>query len=116
MKWSREPAAWAVIVVAIVSAIATWDGNPFVSESQLPIVIAVVNAVAAFVVAIRVRPIAPAVIVAVVSPLAALLAGYGVHVDPDLIGVVNTMLVPAVLGLIARPQQTPIDTESGATV
>lgn len=108
MRFVREPAAWAALAVALVSALATWKGNPLVTDEQLPLVVAVVDALAAAVVAARVRPIAPSVVTGVISAVGALLAGYGVTIIPhDFIGVVNAVLVPAVLGLIARDQQTP---------
>jgi hypothetical protein len=107
MRFSREPAAWGAIVIAVASVLATWP-NDVVSGEQVPLIVAVVNGVVAAAVAWRVRPVAPSVIIAVTTPLAALLAGYGVDLPPTLIGTVNAIVVPALLGLIARDQQTPV--------
>ncbi len=106
MKLSREPAAIGAVVIAVVSVFATWR-NGVVSEANLPLVIAVVDGVVALAVAWAVRPVAPSLIIGIITPLAALLAGWGVDLPPTLIGTVNVLLVPALLGLVARAQQTP---------
>jgi hypothetical protein len=108
MKFSREPAVWGALLIAAVSVFATWQGNPLVNGDQLPLVVAVVNAVVSAVVAWRVRPVEPAVLVGLVTAAGALLAGYGVDLPPALIGTVNALLVPALLGLVTRAQQTPV--------
>lgn len=106
MNLNREPAAIGAAIIAVVSVLATWP-NVIVNDGNLPLVIAITDGVIALVVAWAVRPIAPALIIAITTPLAALLAGYGVDFPPALIGTVNTLLVPALLGLVARAQQTP---------
>jgi hypothetical protein len=106
MTFNREPAAIGAVVIAVVSVFATWP-NTVVDGDNLPLIIAIIDGVVALAVAWAVRPIAPSLIIAITTPLAALLAGYGVDLPPALIGVVNTLLVPALLGLVARQQQTP---------
>ncbi len=106
MTLNREPAAIGAVIIAVVSVFATWP-NVVVSGENLPTVIALVDGVVALAVAWAVRPVAPSLIVAIITPLAVLLAGYGVDLPPALIGTVNTLLVPALLGLLARSQQTP---------
>lgn len=106
MNVSREPAAIGAAVIAVISVLATWP-NALVSGDQLPLVIAVVDGLVALFVAWSVRPMAPALLIGITSPLAALLAGYGVDLPPALIGTVNVLLIPALLGLVARAQQTP---------
>jgi hypothetical protein len=107
MKLTREPAAWGAIVIALVTLAATWP-NDVVDGEKLPLIVAVVDGLVAAWVAWKVRPVAPSVIIAVTTPVAALLAGYGVDLPPSLIGTVNVILVPALLGLLARSQQTPV--------
>lgn len=107
MRLSREPAAWGALVIAVASVLATWP-NDIVSADQVPLIVALVNGIVAAVVAWRVRPVAPSVIIAVTTPLAALLAGYGVDLPPTLVGTINAIVVPALLGLVARQQQTPV--------
>lgn len=104
--FNREPAAIGAAIIAIVSVFATWP-NAVVDGGNLPLIIAIIDGVVALAVAWAVRPVAPALIIAITTPLAALLAGYGVDFPPALIGTVNVLLVPALLGLVARAQQTP---------
>lgn len=106
MRLSREPAAIGALVIAIVSVVATWR-NGLVHADNLPLVIALVDGIVALAVAWAVRPIMPSLLIGITTPLAALLAGYGVDLPPELIGAVNTLLLPALLGLLARSQQTP---------
>jgi hypothetical protein len=107
MKLTKEPAAYGAMVIALVTLVATWP-NAVVDAGHLPLVIAVVDGGVAAVVAWRVRPVAPSVVIAVTTPVAALLAGYGIDLPPSLIGTVNVILVPALLGLVARAQQSPV--------
>lgn len=106
MRVAREPAAWAAIFIAVLTAGATIP-NPLISEAQLPLWVAGVDAVLAALVAWKVKPIAPATVTAVISAVAVLAAGYHAPVNHQLIAAVNAFVVPAVLGLIARSQQTP---------
>lgn len=106
MKLTREPAAWGALAIALVSLLATWP-NPVVSGDQVPLIVAVVDGVVLLVVAVKTRPIAPAVIVGVITPIGALLAGYGIDLPPALIGTLNTIVVPAILGLLVRASVTP---------
>lgn len=104
--FNREPAAWAAMLIAILTAGATIP-NPLISEPQLPLWVAAVDAVLALVVAWRVKPIMPAAVTAVISAVAVLAAGYHAPINHQLIAAVNAFVVPAVLGLLARSQQTP---------
>jgi hypothetical protein len=106
MILNREPAAIGAVIIAVVSVLATWP-NVLVSGENLPTVIALVDGVVALAVAWAVRPMMPSLLIAITTPLVALLAGYGVDFPPALIGTVNALLIPALLGLVARAQQTP---------
>ncbi len=111
MRLSKEPAVYGAIVIAVVSVLATWP-NVVVDGGNLPLIVAIVDGVVALAVAWAVRPMAPSLFIAITTPLAALLAGYGVDFPPALVGTVNTLLVPALLALAARSQQTPVKAPS----
>jgi hypothetical protein len=106
MNFRREPAAIAALIIAVLTAAATIP-NPLISNYHVPLWVALVDAVLAFIVAARVRPIAPAVVTGVISAIAVLAVGYKAPVPHELIAALNAFVVPAVLGLITRAQQTP---------
>ena len=108
VTWVRhEPAqVWLGWVAGGLGLVATW-GLPWLTVGQAALAVALINAVAMVIAAWKTKPRSPAILTGVVSAAVALLAGYGVHVSQDVIGVVNTILV-GILSLHTRAQVSPV--------
>lgn len=101
-----EPALILGVISAVLS-LGTALGIPGLSAGQVALIVAAINAVFGVATAVVTRPIAPAVFLTLVSAVAALVAGYGLHVSPAVVGGVDA-LVLAGLALLTRAQVTPL--------
>jgi Na+-transporting NADH:ubiquinone oxidoreductase subunit NqrD len=111
MTWKilgREPALWLAVVAAGLGLLVTFN-LPWMNADQAGLWVAGVNAVFGVVTAVLTRPVAPAAFTTLVTAGSALLTAYGLDLDPQTVGAVNTLVVAA-LFLITREQVSPQQT------
>lgn len=105
MRWSREPAAYAAVVAALVSIGVVFD-MPLLNGEHGAAIVGVVDAVAGLVVAARVRPFAPSSVTYVITGASVLAMTYGAHIDTEKVSAVNAGVVALIFAL-TRLQQSP---------
>lgn len=110
-KLTREPAAWAAVVVTAVSLATVFD-FPLLQGNHAEAIIALVDALAGFWVASRVWPPAPSAITYLITAAGVVAAAYGLRVGGDLIATLN-VTVPAFIFAVTRLQQSPKAAPSG---
>jgi hydrogenase/urease accessory protein HupE len=101
----REPAALLGFIAAALG-LGTSLNIHGLSAGQVSLIVAAITAVFGAVMAWKTRPVAPAVFTTAVSAIAALVAGYGYHVSPGVVGAVNAVVL-SVLTLVTRAQVVP---------
>lgn len=100
----EEPAAvMGVIQAALFTGVGL--GAIPMDGSQATLAIAAVAASGGLVQAVMTRPFVPAALTGFTGAVVALLAGYGIDLDPEVVGSVNTLLV-AISTLLLRAQVT----------
>ena len=112
MRFSREPAAYGALLVAIVSMAAVFD-FPFLQGEQSTAIIAVVDAVVGLAVAAMVKPFASSAVTYLVLALATAAGTYGLHFHEDKVAAFNVAVVGLIFA-VTRLQQSP-KRDSGGT-
>lgn len=115
MKWTifgREPALVVGLIGAALSVLVAMNIEGLSSE-QAALIVAALGALTGVVTAILTRPWAPGAFTALVAALAALATGYGLEVDPAVVGSING-LVLAFLALVTRGEVSPTGSQEGA--
>lgn len=105
MKFTREPAAYGALLVAVVSLAAVFD-FPFLQGEQSTAVIAVIDAAVGLAVAAMVRPFAPSSVTYLILAGATAAGTYGLHFHEDKVAGFNVAIVGLIFAL-TRMQQSP---------
>lgn len=103
--FGREPTVVLQSISALLSILVVL-GPEIVSPDQQPLVVAFIGAVFGLLTAVATRPWAPGAFIALATSGAALVTGYGIDLDPRLVGAIVAAL-PLVLALQTRAQVTP---------
>lgn len=104
--WCKEePAALMGAIQSVVYLLVALDLFDLTPE-RAALAVAAISAAGALIVAVQVRPFTPTAMTGFFGAVVALAAGYGVHVDVEVIAAVNTVLV-AVSTLMIRESSEP---------
>lgn len=104
--FSKEPALLIGFASAALSLIAAL-GFHQLGAATVGLIVAVLNGLLGAAQAAYTRPVAPAAFVTLVAAVGALVAGFGFHVSPEVIGGVDALVV-AFLSLVTRQQVSPM--------
>lgn len=104
--FSKEPALILGFLSAALGLVAS-VGFHQLGPATVGAIVAVLTAVLGAAQAAFTRPVAPAAFVTLVAAVGALVAGFGFHVSPEVIGGVDALVV-AFLSLLTRQQVSPM--------
>jgi hypothetical protein len=104
--FGREPALWINTLAAALSMFVSF-GVPGMDDGRATAIVACVTAGASAWQAFHTRPVAPTLFNGVISTAAVLVAGFGLDLSQQQVGLVQAMAM-TVLTLIARGQITPV--------
>lgn len=104
--FGKEPALILGFVSAALGLVAS-VGFHNLGPATVGAIVAVLTALLGAAQAAYTRPVAPAAFVTLVAAVGALVAGFGLHVNPEVIGGVDALVV-ALLSLLTRGQVSPV--------
>lgn len=112
--FGREPTMWLQALTATLALLVGF-GVPGLSDTLAAGITSLAAAVFAAWQAWAVQPVAPTVFSGVIATAAPLVAHFGFDLTQQQVGLIS-VAVATLVGLLVRPQSTPVSDPSGAAV
>lgn len=109
----RHPTLWIALINVVIMGAATL-GLRWLDNDQAGLIVAAINAVAGAATAWATRPIQPAVFTYAVGSLVAVFVAYGMHVTPEQLAALNSIVV-SVLAFLTYGNVSPVNTAISKT-